>query len=139
MKKQQSGFTLIELVIVIVILGLLSATALPRFANLTDDARDAARSGVVGALRSSLSIVKAQFLVSGSPVQLDGGINITIDAATGYPDIGGAAYNTNGECDDLITALLDAPDADYTGTFTGGACVVDLDTDITISAGGTVI
>ncbi|MCK4742568.1 MAG: prepilin-type N-terminal cleavage/methylation domain-containing protein [Sulfuriflexus sp.] len=63
MKKQQSGFTLIELVIVIVILGLLAATALPRFADLTEDAEEAAMDGIAGGVRSASSIAHAQALV----------------------------------------------------------------------------
>ena len=66
MYKQQSGFTLIELVVVIVILGLLAATALPRFVNLSGQARVASLQGIAGAVASGAALARAQWLVNGS-------------------------------------------------------------------------
>lgn len=87
MKTKQTGFSLIELVIVIVILGLLAATAIPRFLNVTDDAEDASVDGVAGGLSTAVSFVRSQWEVDGrqsNSVILDG-TSVSLDPNFGYP------------------------------------------------------
>jgi MSHA pilin protein MshA len=63
--KRQSGFTLIELIVVIVILGILAATALPRFTNLTSDARIAKLNAARGAVGAAAAMVHGTVLARG--------------------------------------------------------------------------
>ena len=85
--NKQAGFTLIELVVVITILGILAAFAVPRFASLEGQARVAATQALAGSVRSGASLAHALWLAQGDP----GGTSITMEGQPitmtfGYPD-----------------------------------------------------
>ena len=63
----RKGFTLIELVLVITILGILAVSALPSFINISTQAENAARDGVVGAVRAGVALQRANDLVTNGP------------------------------------------------------------------------
>jgi len=124
---RQAGFTLIELIMVIVILGILSAFALPKFADLSGSAEDATIEGSRAAIRSSAAIVHAQFLARGSTdtsLTLEG---TTVDIVEGYPDaetIDDAADIGTG--DFSVTLLASAASVIFAGTSAtaGDPCVM---------------
>lgn len=112
---KQSGFTLIELVLVIVILGILAATALPRFTDITSEARVSAVNGLAGAVRSASALAHATQLaknlgpavsismegqtitmVNGYPTADTAGIQAALSDITGFNAFASGAFTKTG-------------------------------------------
>lgn len=89
MNRRMNGFTLIELVIVIIVLGVLAATAIPKFINLQDDANRSALKGQFGAFSSAVKLYHSGWLVAGNTGAVENlagfGDGDVDSSATGYP------------------------------------------------------
>jgi MSHA pilin protein MshA len=132
---KQKGFTLIELVVVIVILGILAATALPKFVDLRGDAQQAAVSGVAGAITSAaaLNFAKSQISATAGEALAAAGSCATLIAST-KPGIG-----LTGNA--IPTSMQIATEADCTAPAAGATatCNIQDRTTVAISATATVI
>jgi len=98
-RKSEKGFTIIELVVVILLLGILTATALPRFMDVTDQAHTAVVDGVTGGLATGVALARAQWFGTNRPATLSNFGDGTVQMSTnGYPTgvtggIGGSSAN----------------------------------------------
>lgn len=103
--KRQSGFTLIELVVVIVILGILAATAAPKFMNLQSDARISALNGLKASVKSASAMIYSKAILAGKEK----------DASGKKVCANGPESTETSACTDEITIAYGYPTADAAG------------------------
>ena len=125
--RKEKGFTLIELVMVIVILGILAAFALPRFADLGGEARAATLQGALGSVKSASAIAHSKWLAQGSP-QNDSSVTPAVVASVTLE--GSTTVNMTDEgyptADSGIEAAAQLGD-DFAVTASGGTATISAD------------
>lgn len=84
--NKQQGFTMIELIVVIVILGILAVTAAPKFISMTTDANKSVITGLKGSMASAMQIVYAKSAIEGEETKAGQVISTLVTTEFGYPE-----------------------------------------------------
>ncbi|MBV1909442.1 MAG: prepilin-type N-terminal cleavage/methylation domain-containing protein [Kangiellaceae bacterium] len=131
-----SGFTLIELIVVIVILGIMAAIAGPKFVDLQSDARLSVVQGVEGSIRSAATLVYSKSLIDGTEGLATSTVAIgtgNVDTVFGYPAATGAGMDAALDLSGDITAS-------GAGVYTlQASCLVTYTAATAIAAPGIVV
>ena len=150
MKIRQHGFTMIELIVVIVILGILAAVALPRFTDIQGDARSAKLNAARGAVQAASAMVHGVVLVRGGVADTGGCAGVPANNATNTVTAAGTVCTESG----LVNIINGYPTSDALGIvnaagltstfFPAGTTVAQANTALasegyTVTGGGTAI
>ena len=151
-RDNQKGFTIVELVVVIIILGILAATALPRFIDISDEAHSSAVDAVVGGLKSAQGMTHAKWMAQNKPTSVTINGNAHATTAAGYVVSGASAttcYNVFVDMIENSVSVVSSAAQSYTDTAdwhadgTGDVCTYTYDargatgTNSTITMSGT--